>query len=359
MDLEAAYEYFLDRFKRDLLDRARAERPPGDRQPLTQSDQLMPSYLDSPAAARVAARPARAPPPRPRPRGARRRSRGEAPSTATCLSADLLRGQGAGAHGQVGFFTQVRAVARRSTCSSTPRAAATTSCTGCRRASSRGTSRSSAALTKESALLDWLQKTVVKAEPTDTVDHALRHRRQAGPGLELRATPTRSSGPASDLNAGGNEIMTETLEIAHSGMRALMSRPAAAASAAPPPPGAARRLRQGRAEDRRRRRRSSATSTRPSTRISKTQRVEVREGHRHVVRRARVRRRPAAPDGAQPAVRPDVPAVHDDRARTRPPRCWTRWRCPTGKSGGTPTAVAAVHHVPVGRARSSRAPARR
>src|SRR4051794_4306026 len=74
-------------------------------------------------------------------------------------------------------------------------------------------------LTTEGALLAWFKKSVVKAEPTDL---SLTLYDSAGKKVQgwsfAQAYPVKWT--ASDLNAGGNEIMTETLEIAHSGMAA-------------------------------------------------------------------------------------------------------------------------------------------
>jgi phage tail-like protein len=71
-------------------------------------------------------------------------------------------------------------------------------------------------LTKEGALLAWLHKTVVKAEPAnmsltlfDSEGRKIQAWSFAG------AYPVKWTGP--DANAGGNEIMTESLEIAHQG----------------------------------------------------------------------------------------------------------------------------------------------
>jgi phage tail-like protein len=72
-------------------------------------------------------------------------------------------------------------------------------------------------LTTEAALLAWFKKTVVKAEPTDmslTLYDTTGKKVQAWKFAQ--AYPVKWT--ASDLNSGGNEIMTETLEIAHSGM---------------------------------------------------------------------------------------------------------------------------------------------
>jgi phage tail-like protein len=71
-------------------------------------------------------------------------------------------------------------------------------------------------VTKEGALLDWLHKTVVKAEPAEM---SLTLCDSEGKPLQTwsfaGAYPVKWTGP--DANAGGNEIMTESLEIAHLG----------------------------------------------------------------------------------------------------------------------------------------------
>lgn len=72
-------------------------------------------------------------------------------------------------------------------------------------------------MTTEGALLAWFQAAVVNAQPTD-MSITL---------YDTKATPKRSwsfaqaypvKWTASDFNAGGMEVMTETLEIAHQGM---------------------------------------------------------------------------------------------------------------------------------------------
>src|SRR4051812_41445097 len=72
-------------------------------------------------------------------------------------------------------------------------------------------------MTTEGALLAWFQKTVVKAEPTN-----MSLTLYDTTGTKVQAWSFASAYPvkwtASDLNSGGNEVMTETLEIAHSGM---------------------------------------------------------------------------------------------------------------------------------------------
>lgn len=72
-------------------------------------------------------------------------------------------------------------------------------------------------LTNEGALLAWFKKSVVKAEPTNL---ALTLYDSEGKKVQAwsfaNAYPVKWTG--SDLNAGGNEMMTESLEIAHSGM---------------------------------------------------------------------------------------------------------------------------------------------
>jgi phage tail-like protein len=71
-------------------------------------------------------------------------------------------------------------------------------------------------LTKEGALLAWFHKTVVNAEPTNmslTLMDSEGNKVQAW--SFSGAYPVKWTGP--DANAGGNEIMTESLEIAHQG----------------------------------------------------------------------------------------------------------------------------------------------
>jgi phage tail-like protein len=72
-------------------------------------------------------------------------------------------------------------------------------------------------LTNEPKLLQWFQKTVVEAKPTtiqltayDTEGNQLQTWAFAN------AYPVKWTGP--DVNAGGTEIMTESLEIAHHGV---------------------------------------------------------------------------------------------------------------------------------------------
>ena len=74
-------------------------------------------------------------------------------------------------------------------------------------------------LTTEGALLAWFQKTVVQVEPADmsltlydTEGKKVRAWSFAG------AYPVKWTGP--DANAGGNDMMTESLEIAHQGATA-------------------------------------------------------------------------------------------------------------------------------------------
>jgi phage tail-like protein len=72
-------------------------------------------------------------------------------------------------------------------------------------------------LTTEGALLAWFQASVVQAKPTDL--SITLYDSQGNPQRSwsfAQAYPVKWS--ASDFNAGGTEIMTETLEIAHSGI---------------------------------------------------------------------------------------------------------------------------------------------
>jgi phage tail-like protein len=72
-------------------------------------------------------------------------------------------------------------------------------------------------LTTEGALLTWFQATVVEAQPTDL--SITLYDSQGNPQRSwsfAQAYPVKWT--ASDFNAGGSEIMTETLEVAHQGM---------------------------------------------------------------------------------------------------------------------------------------------
>ena len=73
-------------------------------------------------------------------------------------------------------------------------------------------------VTGERALYEWFKETVVKANPQDlsvTMFDSL--------GVPLTTWAFRNAYPikwtSSDLNAGGTEFLTESLEIAHNGMK--------------------------------------------------------------------------------------------------------------------------------------------
>jgi phage tail-like protein len=74
-------------------------------------------------------------------------------------------------------------------------------------------------LTAEGALLAWFQKTVVQAEPAEM---SLTFYDPAGTKVRAwsfaGAYPVKWTGP--DANAAGNDVMTESLEIAHQGASA-------------------------------------------------------------------------------------------------------------------------------------------
>jgi phage tail-like protein len=74
-------------------------------------------------------------------------------------------------------------------------------------------------LTTEGALLAWFQKTVVQAQPAEM---SLTFYDPAGAKVRAwsfaGAYPVKWTGP--DANAAGNDVMTETLEIAHQGATA-------------------------------------------------------------------------------------------------------------------------------------------
>jgi phage tail-like protein len=72
-------------------------------------------------------------------------------------------------------------------------------------------------VTTEGALLAWYKATVVKVQPTDlTIKLFDSESTTQRTWSFAQAYPVKWT--VSDLNAGGNEIMTETLEIAHQGM---------------------------------------------------------------------------------------------------------------------------------------------
>jgi phage tail-like protein len=72
-------------------------------------------------------------------------------------------------------------------------------------------------VTNEAALLDWVKKTVVEAEPTNM---SVSLYDSEGAIIQTwsfaNAYPVKWTGP--DVNAGGTEVMTESLEIAHTGL---------------------------------------------------------------------------------------------------------------------------------------------
>ena len=75
-------------------------------------------------------------------------------------------------------------------------------------------------VTKEKALIEWFQKTVVKVQPADLSINVLDEQGNTVQAWSFRnAYPVKCTG--SDLNAGGNEFMTQSLEIAHSGMKVM------------------------------------------------------------------------------------------------------------------------------------------
>ena len=75
-------------------------------------------------------------------------------------------------------------------------------------------------VTKEKALIEWFQKTVVKVQPADLSINVLDETGSTVQAWSFRnAYPVKWTG--SDLNASGNEFMTQSLEIAHSGMKVM------------------------------------------------------------------------------------------------------------------------------------------
>ena len=75
-------------------------------------------------------------------------------------------------------------------------------------------------ITKEKSLLQWFQATVVDVKPTDLSIEVLDYEGQPVQSWSFRlAYPVKWSG--SDLNAGGSEFLTQSLEVAHSGMKVM------------------------------------------------------------------------------------------------------------------------------------------
>ena len=75
-------------------------------------------------------------------------------------------------------------------------------------------------ITKEAALLEWFEKTVVKVEPANLSITILDFE-----GHKIQTWSFRNAYPVkwtgTDLNAGGSEFLTQSLEIAHNGMTVM------------------------------------------------------------------------------------------------------------------------------------------
>jgi len=72
-------------------------------------------------------------------------------------------------------------------------------------------------VSKEASLLEWLAKSVHSAQPTDLSIKVLDFEGKPLQTWSFRqAYPVKWTG--SDLNAGGSEFLTQSLEVAHSGM---------------------------------------------------------------------------------------------------------------------------------------------
>jgi phage tail-like protein len=118
---------------------------------------------------------------------------------------------------QVGFFTQVQGVSAQVDVLEYPEGGRNDMVHKLPSRIKQGNITLKRGMTKEPALLAWLKKSVVKAEPTNmslTLYDSTGKKVQAWSFAQ--AYPVKWT--ASDANAGGNEIMTETLEIAHSGI---------------------------------------------------------------------------------------------------------------------------------------------
>jgi phage tail-like protein len=118
---------------------------------------------------------------------------------------------------QVGFFTQVQGVSAQVDVLEYPEGGRNDMIHKLPSRIKQGNITLKRGMTKENALLAWVQKSVVKAEPTNmslTLYDSTGKKIQAWSFAQ--AYPVKWT--ASDANSGGNEIMTETLEIAHSGI---------------------------------------------------------------------------------------------------------------------------------------------
>jgi phage tail-like protein len=75
-------------------------------------------------------------------------------------------------------------------------------------------------ITSEKSLLAWFNQTVVKVQQTDMSIHVLDYEGNVVQTWSFRnAYPVKWTG--SDLNAGGSEFLTQSLEIAHNGMKVM------------------------------------------------------------------------------------------------------------------------------------------
>jgi len=75
-------------------------------------------------------------------------------------------------------------------------------------------------ITKESALVTWYEKSVTALEPTELTIHVLDYEGNIVTTWTFDgAYPVKWSG--TDLNAGGSEFLTQSLEIAHLGMKVV------------------------------------------------------------------------------------------------------------------------------------------
>ncbi len=77
-------------------------------------------------------------------------------------------------------------------------------------------------IAKEASLLEWLQQSVIKVKQTDLSIKVLDFEGKPLQTWSFRqAYPVKWTG--SDLNAGGSEFLTQSLEVAHSGMQVVQS----------------------------------------------------------------------------------------------------------------------------------------
>ena len=121
---------------------------------------------------------------------------------------------------KVGYFTQVQGLSAQVDVMEYPEGGVNTFVHRLPSRIKQGNVTLKRGVTSEKALITWFQATVVKAQPADLSIAVLDEVGNTVQTWSFRnAYPVKWTG--SDLNAGGNEFMTQSLEIAHSGMKVM------------------------------------------------------------------------------------------------------------------------------------------